>query len=472
MPENFPAFKNLRVKGPCNILQNRHFFTNSMKIIYISLFLVNAFFPQPFLPPVMAVVSSALFGLTFYETRSSIRIMSLLLISVGLYFMWVYQVPLNGWIKAFNHNAPLISLLLTVPMLSSILYFEPYQQHLSAIVSKQASSPFRFYIIVSAILTLLASLINLASFHFVHQLFCDTAKKYPSKLFTSALIRGFLPNTLWSPSYISVAFISQYINLSWLELAPVGISLAVAGAILLFVSGWLEYGKATIPCDVSDIEPTSTVDASNNALFKLCFQTAALIILIIVLEQVTHKSAMVIVPLVSIIGPMLLALLSSRGEAYIAQTRDFFQHRLPLITNEFVLFTAIGFFGYALGISEIPAYIPVMINQLGLDTPLLLLSILIFSIALLSTVGIHPMITIAALATSIPPGSVPLNILQLAGAYLTGNMLYSVFSPFSAANLLIGSLTNHSPITVGPKENGGFAFLYATLSIGIILMCF
>ena len=420
----------------------------------------------------MGAVSLLLFALTFFSTRPSTRYMSLLLIAVGLYFMWAYQVPMSGWIKASIYNASLISLLLTVPLLSSILYFEPYQQHLSAVVVKYVSSPFRFYAVVSAILTLLASLINLASFHFVHQLFRPLAKQYPEKLFNSALIRGFLPNTLWSPSYISVAFISQYVNLSWLALAPLGISLAAAGAPLLLGLGWLEYGRSSISTPVQDPNPTPGFESSRKSLGKLVFQTVVLIILIVALEQYTKKSAMVIVPLVSLIGPLLLALAYGRSEAYLAQARDFLQHRLPLITNEIVLFTAIGFFGYALGISEIPQYIPLLINQLGLDTPQLLLPILVFSIGLFSTIGIHPMITIAALATSLPPGSVPLSPLQMAGAYLAGYMLYTVLSPFSAANLLLGSLAQQSPVTVGLKENGGFAVLYAVLCIGIILVCF
>ena len=455
-----------------NILHNRRLLANSLKIFYISLFLINSFFPQPVLPIVLAVVSLALFGLTFFETRSSTRYMALLLIAVGLYFMWTYQVPWSGWIKASAFNAPLISLLLTVPLLSSILYFEPYQQNLSELAVKYVLSPFRFYVVVSTLLTLLASLINLASFHFVHQLFRPLAEKFPVKLFSSALIRGFLPNTLWSPSYISVAFIAQYVNLSWLALAPLGISLAAAGVPLLLGLGWLEYGRASTPCSITVPESSNVSETTRISLWKLSFQTAVLIFLIVALEQVTKKSAMVIVPLVSLIGPMMLALAYGRSEAYIAQTRDYLQHRLPLITNEIVLFTAIGFFGYALGISEIPRYIPLLINQLGLDTPLLLLPILVLAIGLFSTIGIHPMITIAALATSLPPGSVPLSTLQIAGAYLTGYMLYSVLSPFSAATLLLGGLTRQSPVTVGPKDNGGFAFLYVALCIGIILICF
>ncbi len=421
----------------------------------------------------LGLVSTLLFALTFSATRPATRYISLILIAVGLYFMLTYQAPLEGWIKASTHNGSLITLFLTVPLLSSILYFEPYQKHLSVMVSKFVSSPFRFYIVVSLMLTMLASLINLASFHFVHQLLRRSAEKYPARLFNSALIRGFMPNTMWSPSYISVAFVAQCTNISWFAIAPLGITVAVAGGVAMLLVGWIEYGRLASPLPSSaPAQIPVEIGESTKSLMKLMLQTGMLIFLIVSLEHFSHKSAMVIVPLVSIAGPLLLALGYGKTEAYIAQSREFLTHKLPLITNEIILFTAIGFFGYSLGISEIPAYIPVLINRLGLDTPVTLLPIIVFSIGLLSIIGIHPMITIASLAASLPPGSVSLSALQMAGAYLAGYVLYSVLSPFSAVTLMLGSLSKQSPLSIGLRQNGVYALVYALLSIGIILTIF
>ena len=421
----------------------------------------------------MALVAVSLFLLSFSATRPSTRFMSLLLIAVGVYFLISYQATTQSWIKASTYNAPLISLVFTVPLLGSILYFEPYQHHLSILISKFASSPYRFYFVASLMLTFLAALINLASFHFIHQLLRNTAEKYPAKLFNSSLVRGFIPNVMWSPSYISVALAAQYSNISWFSLAPIGITMAVSGVISLLVFGWFEYGhmENTVPKSSASPSPAD-LDQSVKSLLKLLLQTVILISLIVALEYITHKSAMVIVPLVSFTGPLLLALVYGKTEAYRTQSREFITQRLPLMNNEFVLFTAIGFFGYALGISDIPAYIPVLINQLGLDTALTLLPIIVFAIGLLSLIGVHPMITIAALAASLPPGSIPLSNIQLAGSYLAGYTLYSVISPFSAANLLVGNLSKESPLAVGLKQNGMFAIVYTLVSIGIILMFF
>ena len=437
------------------------------------MFIVNAFSPLLFLQYAMGFSALLLFVLAFSETRSATRIMSLILIAVGAYFMLTYQIPPQGWIKACIYNAPLIALVLTVPLLGSILYFEPYQQHFSTLLSRFVSSPYRFYVVTSTMLTLLAALINLASFHFVHQLLRPTAAKYPAKLFHTALIRGFMPNTTWSPSYISVALAAQYANISWFTIAPIGITLALAGSVSLLMVGYLEYGRleSLVSQDAATISP-SEIRKSSRSLLTLLLQTGILISLIVALEYFTQKSAMVIVPLVSFAGPLVLALAYAKTESYVFQVRDFLTCRLPQMNNEVVLFTAIGFFGYALGISDVPSYIPILINRLGLNTPSTLVPLLVLAIGLFSMVGIHPMITIAALAASLPPGSIPLSTIQLAGSFLAGYTLYSVLSPFSAVNLMVGSLSKQSPLAVGLQQNGGFAFVYALVSIVIILVLF
>ncbi len=437
------------------------------------MFLIYAFFPHPLLQGVMGLVAVILFLSIFPAARPSTRYMSLILIGVGIYFMLTYQVSVAGWSKAVTYNASLISLVLTVPLLGSILYFEPYQHHLSVLISRFASSPYRFYAVACMMLTFLASLINLASFHFVHQLLVKPAEKYPAKLFNSALIRGFMPNIMWSPSYISVALTAQYCGISWFEIAPVGIAMALAGVLSLLFWGWLEYGRSEQPCGpINPPNSLANLSDSYKSLLKLLLQTGILIFLIVALEYATHKSAMIIVPLVSFTGPLFLALIYGKTEAYVTQSKEFFTHRLPQMNNEFVLFSAIGFFGFSLGISDIPAYIPVLITRLGLDTALVLLPIIVFGIGFLSLIGIHPMITIAAMSASLPPGSIPLSTLQLAGAYLAGYTFYSVVSPFSAANLLMGSLAKQSPLAVGLQQNGIFAFVYTVVSIGIVLMFF
>ena len=77
---------------------------------------------------------------------------------------------------------------------------------------------------------------------------------------------------------------------------------------------------------------------------------------------------------------------------------------------------------------------------------------------------------IAAIAASLPPGSIPLAGRELAGAFLSGYVLYSLCSPFSAINLIMSSLTKFNPLVVGLKQNALFGLAYMAVSIAIICL--
>jgi hypothetical protein len=412
--------------------------------------------------------------LNFSATRPATRLISLILIGIGSYLLLSVQATPTDWAKATTHNAPLLSLVLTVPLLSSILAFEPYPQYLSRITAGLMTSPFRFYAVAATMVTFLSCLLNLASLHFVHQLLRGTADKCPASLFPRALARGFTPNVMWSPSFISVALAIQYAGISWFTVAPVGIALALAGIACSLLIGWFEYGKLPdfAPDQTEAAEKLIDRQTAKIGLIKLLCQTGLLISMIILLEYATKKSALILVPLISFIGPILLAAIYGKTRTYSLQFREYYGEKLSRMHNETLLFSAIGFFGYALALSDFPAQIPLLVNHFGLDTPLKLILLIVAAIGLLSLLGIHPMITIAAIAVSLPPGSIPLSGRELAGAFLTGYVLYSLCSPFSAINLIMSSLTKMNPLVVGLKQNFSFALVYMTVSIAIILLLF
>ena len=450
----------------------RIYSTSVLLLLYVCLFLIQAFFPALYIRGVMGLAALIVILLNFVAIRPATRLISLILIGVGSYLLLSVQATFTDWAKAGTHNAPLLSLVLTVPLLSSILAFEPYPQYLSRITTGLMTSPFRFYAVSATMVTFLSCLLNLASLHFVHQLLRSTAEKCPASLFPRALARGFTPNVMWSPSFISVALAIQYAGISWFTVAPVGIALALTGFGCVLLIGWLEYGK------LPDFAPTQTEVAGKPidkkvakiGLLKLLCQTGLLISMIIILEYATKKSALILVPLISFTGPVLLAALYGKTRTYFQQFREFFDEKLSRMYNETLLFSAIGFFGYALAHSDLPAQIPLLVSHFGLDTPFKLILIIVAAIGLLSLLGIHPMITIAAISVSLPPGSIPLSGRELAGAFLAGYVLYSLCSPFSAINLIMSSLTNVNPLVVGLKQNFSFALVYMIFSITIILL--
>jgi hypothetical protein len=441
-------------------------------VSYIGLFLGQAFFPAPFLRVALVVTTALIVFSTFTSARLSTRIISSILFVIGTALLVIYNAAPLAWIAAGSHNAAIISLVLTVPLLGAILQFEPYKQHLSIVADRYVTSPYRFYVIATLLSSMVSALMNVASFHFLYQLLSRLAEKYPPAVFHHALLRGFLPNMVWSPNYISLALAIQYAGISWFAIAPTGIAVGLSGLVLGLLMGRLQFRhlKNTDTAKAREHQDESAFLQAKKRLIRLISQTALLLLMIIVLEYFTHKSALVIVPVIAFTGPFMLALLYRRTAVFRVQCAEFITIRLPYLHNELILFTAIGFFGYALGITDLPSYIPVSVARLGLDTAVSLFSVFVLTIFILSMVGVHPMITIAAIAASFPSGSIPLTDLQMAGVYVTGYLIYVALSPFSAVNMVFASVSKQDPLTIGLKQNFVFATIYTALAIGLFII--
>ena len=436
-------------------------------LIYIGIFLMQSFFPQLWLNHIMAGCALLACLASLKQVRRPTLLLSMLLTGSGFLLM------------AAIHNASLICLVLTVPLLGSILAFEPYARYLTLITERYITSPFRLYSAAALLTSALSSLLNLASMHFVHHLLQPRAAKCPPALFSQALFRGFMPNVMWSPSYISVAIAIQYSGISWFSLAPVGISLALTGVVWALLLGWFEYGKlaAFSTGEVSEkdrLRRPSDIDrtAAVRGVWTLLSMILLLISLIVFLEYYTHKSALVLVPLISFTGPMLLSRIYGKSAVYSTQFRQYVAEKLPRAHNEMLLFSAIGFFGYALAGSSFPAQIPLLVSRFGLDTPLKIALLIVGIIIMFAAIGIHPMITIAAISSAMPPGSTALSGQQLAGTFLVGYMFYGICSPFSATNLIMASLTAQNPLVAGLRQNGVFALIYVLLALCLLLLLF
>jgi hypothetical protein len=279
---------------------------------------------------------------------------------------------------------------------------------------------------------------NIASIPFVHQLLREAAARFPSQLLFQALSRSIAPNMLWSPGFISMAIAVQYTHTPWFKIAPAGILLALTTFAIGLGLGRFELAGQPDPAPpaAASAAPAAPAVAGKRYLAKLLLQLLLLIGLIVAFQYWTGKSALVTVPVISFAGPLLLAVAFRRLSVYKDRLRDYFRTALPQMHNEIVLFSAIGFFSYALSISEARDVIPSAIQWLGFTSPLVLIPLIVFLTAFPCIFGVHPIIIISSIAVALPPGSIPLSDVQIAEALLLGYMVYAAMSPVSLVNLV------------------------------------
>jgi hypothetical protein len=435
---------------------------SALLFLYLATFIFNTFFPSDIARYVMFVPLALVHFLAFGAVKRASKIIGGILTVLGVLLLTGSGAKADDWVNAWLNNAPVICLLLTVSLFTIPLYFEPYHDALNTNVARFAKSPFRFYALTLSLTTALASLLNVASLPFVHNLLKGTAARYPDGVVAKSLIRGTAVNMFWSPAFISLAIVIKYSGISWFAILPCGAALALAAYLAALAFGAVEFRGVSR-------EPEEGVEGSSSAiLLKLFLQMAIMMVFIALLQYYTGKSALVTVPLVSLTGPLLLALIFSRRRVFTVRIREYFAATLPNSYGEVILFTSFGFFGYALGMSEVKDYIPLAIRYLGLDTPLTLIPLITFLTTFPCLFGVHPLITISTVAIALPPGSVALTNIQMAGALLLGYVCYGNLSPFSAVNLVIIGLTKEDPVKASIRRNWPFA-LALTIATTVIL---
>lgn len=424
---------------------------STLLFLYLAAFITDTFFPSNFARYLMFGLLACVHLIAFGRVKRASKLISAVLTVLGAALLAGSGAKTDDWMSAWLNNAPVICLLLTVSLFTIPLYFEPYHEVLSRTVARFAKSPFRFYTLTLGVTTALSSLLNVASLPFVHNLLKDAAIRYREGIVAKSLIRATAINMFWSPAFISVAIVMQYTGISWFAILPSGLTLAAAAGVVALAFGAAEFrGQA-----LAGEEGASGGSAA--ILLKLFLQLAILMVFIALLQYFTHKSALVTVPLVSLTGPLLLAVIFSRRRVWWARLREYFRTSLPNSYGEVILFTSFGFFGYALGLSDVKSYIPLTIQYLGFDSPLTLIPLVTFLTTFPCLFGVHPLITISTVAIALPPGSVALTDIQMAGALLLGYVCYGNLSPFSAVNLVILGLTKEDPLKATIRRNWPFA---------------
>jgi len=440
---------------------------------YVFFYLLYSFFPSGlWLIFINAIVVVVLLT-CFHKLKRSYQILSGSLIAIGVYFLISNHAAGSDWLYAVMPNAGVASLLITVPLLGMTLYFEPYLECLQEVMPRYIQKPFHFYSVTALFGAFLSSLLNIAAIPFLYQLFSGVAGKYPPRLFYHAMSRGLSPNLMWSPSWISVAVSLQASHLSWRELMPLGIPLAVAGITLTLLLGRLELFFCPLPNSPQSETTSNPIDpAKIKYLYKLAAQMALIILFILLLEVITHKSALVTVPLVSLSLPLLLAILLRRTAVFKSRFNTYFTKQLPKMYNNLILFSAIGVFGYGLGMSEIRHLLPTIIQQLGISSPFPMLILLMSIVGAVGLFGVHPIISISTLSVAISAASVGLSQMQMAGAFLNGYMLYTMLSPFAGTGIIFAAIAKTNSIDMSLKLNLSYALLFGFINTLLLVSFF
>lgn len=438
---------------------------------YIVLYLLNTLYPQKMLLMIMVCTVLVLLIIDMPYLRNYNKYASLILFILGAGLLIYDGDGVGGWIKALTQNSGVISLLLALPLLGIILKYKDLSINNLYINSAYIKSNFRFYTFTNILSNVLSALLNLAGMTITYDILSKEVKRYPKEIFYKAITRGFGTNVMWSPNFVSLAVVLQYTELPWYRIAPIGFIICIMGNALGVV-------MAKVHCIVKkDVAATlympveeGDININGEESYRTFGLMALLILVIFSLERISGKTILFVLPIVCFISPIIAAAIVKKIEIFGFVFDGYMKNCKEKINEEMILFTSVGFFGYALGNSGVISYMSPVLSRLNNGNSLVVMLFCMFSIGLLSIVGIHPIISISSMMSIFSKYQLPLSQIQLAISLLTGYFFYALLSPFSNMILVLASISQENPLDVGIKLNLLYSLLFAVLTVLVMTM--
>lgn len=444
---------------------------SSIQMLLI-LTLISSFLNSKFASLLLGAVMILNMILVLNEVKLLNKIIILIMILFSIFVFIKTKKSLYDFVGSFSENAGILSLFIAVPLLGMPLKLSNYATELEKLFDKLFKNKSMFIIYTSIISYLMSLLLNLASIPIMFQLVDNRRKYFTDKVITNAIMRGYLAAVFWSPNFISVSLILNYLNLSWLAIVPLGILVSIISIMISTAINLSEKEPLYILEENIDTKQINdTVNQENvewKYILELLVITLILIIIMIILNITTNWHITIIVTLLALIYPLLWSFWIKDARSYLSMFKGYMLKDILKIKNEIVIFGAVGVFASAMGKISLPHEYNLIFSNIE-KIPLLIVSLIIFyAMWITSTIGIHPLVMLATILASIRPEALGIQpsiyVLILLGAY--GMAL--IGAPFSGTALLAAGIIEREPWEVSVKWNIRFLLMFP-LFISIVL---
>lgn len=438
-------------------------------VSFVLFYLINYFFNSPAAATIYRIllVIVVLQGITQLPRTN-------LLVTTGLFVVGGIMLIINGanvqdWLIALSNNAGLVALFITAPLLGLPFFYNNYENELKNLMQLNINSIFTFGLLVFVITHILGMVISVGAVPLIYEVFIGSAQVLKvEKTFVKSLLRGYVSTGFWSPIWASMAAVTASLRLSWLSIIPYGILFAVVCLVISLV--FQHYETLHDPAQKLKKDEKNGISVKSSSIITMLVLFASLIVLIILFDLFTSWQLLIIIPVVSVIFPLLSAIVMRRLHSYKQGVVHYYEVSLLKTKNEVILFTAAGFLGKALEMSKVGDYIPQLIPEWLSQYPFITIISICTLMVFFSLIGIHPVVTGSALLGAINPAALNLPTMVFGLVILLGWDACILMSPFSATNLIVSGLTGEPCWKVSLKNNGIFGIvMIITMSFLITL---
>ncbi|ANY66690.1 hypothetical protein BBD42_09610 [Paenibacillus sp. BIHB 4019] len=423
--------------------------------------------------------------------------LSLFFMAGGVVLMLAQQAAAAYWFKAASMNATLVTLFVFAPLFGIPVRLPDYVAALKRFYETRMRSTTALFIGTQLMTHIMGGFINVGSIPVVyHLVFVKPRSGHLSGLLANALNRGFGGAICWSPYFAAMALVTSALKLNWSALLPYLIGLSL---ISLLVSLAVDFKQLRAKDEASELAASQTDELSQEvvevttvapstkatqaienqrgqsmekeherrasfpmglAIYLLC-ATAA----ILLLEQLIELPMVLITCMGAVVFPLLWCLAKGALPTFRQGLKNHLTVTLPALQKEITLFLAAGFFSGSIGATGFGNVIPSLLGHMPLPIAWSFSIFTIVMIAATSLIGLHPIVLVTILATSIDPAVVQISPIYFAVLLLGSWGLSNPISPASAVNNLLAGLFNKSVFELA-RPNYRFA---AVMGLALLL---
>ncbi len=427
---------------------------------YILFYGITILLDSPFFTLAAQIMLLVSVLLTFPTLSRTNLIVAIMLALSGFSLLLFTEVPPEEWLGAFFQNGAITAIFITIPMLSIPFSFGDYREDLKHFIQKYVSSPMVFCLITWILAHLFGVIILIGVVPLMFNLLYENSKLYGAdKEFASCVSHAQLSGGFWSPAWSAVVVITYTLSIPWISFVPAGLLLTtiffVFSMLFIFIS-LKRSGAHRIACE-------SEVQVNWKGVIMILTLTILPILLIILSTTVMNIAISTAIPIVALLYPLFTALILREGKEYRTGMAEYYTTRVLNVKNELALLTTAGFLGRSLQLAGADSVITHLLPGVSADHAILTILSILLIFFVTAHLGMHPIVAGSALAVSINPASIGFTPLMFGIVLLSGWVLGTLISPFSASNIVISGMIGKPSWYLSARRHGLFTLFMALL---------
>lgn len=391
-------------------------------------------------------------GIPFYMSSAALII--------GHILIFKYKMGYAIWLDGITKNLPLAILFVVVPVLSIPLKEGGYLQAFNYYVRKYINRTCSLFFILSSSVFGLGSITNLGSIRIIHALVEEV--EFPAKFLAKVYGVGFASCIAWSPYFASVNLVLYYTGVSFGNYFAFGL---IYGICILLLGNFLFYRDLSCQREVKNsIQQMGELTENSKKIRDLILNLMGLFIVVVIGERVfDFSSMMLMVSFLAVLYAASWSIIIKKFTAFIRELKSYDQNILQ-VKNELVFFLSVGFFGVVLANTPLQNLIEKIFSGISGFSTFFVIEVIIIITVLLSSIGIHHVITVTALGLSLQPQLLGLTDLSFALTLIAAYTVSMIVSPFVPFNIIAGGLIKENSFVLGLKWNRTFGLAVVLLS--------